>query len=114
MSGRNGSAYYTRNKCGNSGGNDIVLSALEGLPAPVLSPASGLFRPSASVTISCAVPGATIRYTRDGTVPNESSPVYTGPLRVDDTVTIQARAFAAGRNPSPVASATYVYDDSAG
>lgn len=46
-----------------------------------------------NVVISCATSGAQIRYTTDGTTPTNSSPIYTAPLRVENTTTIKAIAF---------------------
>ena len=60
-----------------------------------------------TVTISDATSGATIRYTTDGTTPTTSSPIYTGPIAVSQTTTIQAIATLSGMTNSNVASATY-------
>lgn len=109
-----GSYYYSTASIGNSYGNDIAITGMAGVTPPVFSPAPCIFYPSTNVAITCADAGAVIRYTLDGTNPDESSPVYAGPIFVDDTVTIKARAFANGLNPSPVVSATYTYDSAAG
>ena len=66
------------------------------------------------MTIACSDPSATIRYTIDGSAPTESSPAYTGPILVEDDVTIKARAFSSGKNPSPVVAETYTYDAAQG
>ncbi len=48
-----------------------------------------------SVSLSTEVPGATIRYTTDGSIPTASSTAYDGtPLEFDDTVEVRAQAFA--------------------
>ena len=99
---------------GNSWGNDIALTGMEATPAPVFSPDSCLFYPSTNVTITCADAGATIRYTLDDSAPTETSTVYTGLILVDDTVTIRARAFSTGKNPSPIVAATFTYDAAQG
>ena len=112
--GRDGGYSYTPNKCGNSGDNDIVLSALPIVATPVVSPASCLIYPSTNVTLACATPGATIRYTLDGTIPTESSPAYFRPVVVDDACTVAARAFADGKTPSALGVAEYAYDPAAG
>ena len=54
-----------------------------------------------------ATSGATIRYTTDGSTPTTSSPIYSGPIPVSQTTTIQAMAMASGMTNSNVASATY-------
>ncbi len=45
-----------------------------------------------SVTLSCAVPGATILYETDGSLPDPYSHQYSAPIPVQSTTTI--RAFA--------------------
>ncbi|MBQ6924573.1 MAG: C10 family peptidase [Kiritimatiellae bacterium] len=99
---------------GNTYTNDIVITGVAAVPPPVFSPESCLFYPSTNVTITCADTDATIRYTLDGSAPDSNSPVYCGPIFVDDTVTIRARAFASGKNPSVSVGATYTYDAAAG
>ena len=83
-------------------------------PAPVFDPEGCLFYPTTNVTITCSDPSATIRYTLDGSAPDETSAVYAGPIFVDDDITIKARAFANGKNPSPIVAATYTYDAAQG
>ena len=106
--------YFSTASIGNSYDNDIQITGIAGVAPPVFSPDSCLFYPSTNVAITCADAGAEIRYTLDGSEPDATSTLYTGPIFVDDTVTIKARAFAAGMNPSPVVGATYTYDASQG
>ncbi len=109
-----GSWYSTAASIGNSYGNDITITGVAAVTPPVFSPESCLFYPTTNVTITCADADAIIRYTLDGSTPDQTSPLYAGPIFVDDTVTIRARAFANGRNPSVIVSATYTYDAAAG
>ncbi|MDM7915697.1 MAG: PA14 domain-containing protein, partial [Candidatus Eisenbacteria bacterium] len=51
------------------------------------------FIDSTRVTLSSPNPGATLRYTVDGTPPDERSPLYTGALTLTGTTTVRARAF---------------------
>jgi hypothetical protein len=74
---------------------------------PVFTPVAGTYPSAQSVTISDATAGATIYYTVDGTTPTTSSTLYTGPISVATTTTIQAMAVASGLSTSAVASATY-------
>lgn len=48
--------------------------------------------------------GMTIRYTLDGTVPREDSLEYFAPIKVDKTLTLNARAFAKNRYAGDVAT----------
>ncbi|WP_263352726.1 chitobiase/beta-hexosaminidase C-terminal domain-containing protein [Acidicapsa acidisoli] len=75
--------------------------------APVLSPAAGTYTSIQTVTISDATDGATIYYTTNGTTPTTSSTVYSGPITVSSSETIEAIAAASGYSNSAVASATY-------
>ncbi|GHH67894.1 hypothetical protein GCM10018781_23890 [Kitasatospora indigofera] len=74
---------------------------------PAFSPAGGQYATAQTVTITDATAGATIRYTRDGSTPNGSSPVYSGPISVTASGTVKAFAQASGLTDSPVATATY-------
>ncbi len=77
---------------------------------PEFAPAPGsTFYPSASVTLSCATEGASIYYTTDGSVPTDSGTLYTAPIVLDATTTIKARAYATGKGPSGIVSATYTF-----
>ena len=61
-----------------------------------------------NLTITGAASGETIRYTLDARVPDESSPVYAGPLSITETTVVRARRFRAGVLPSPTQSRTYL------
>jgi Chitobiase/beta-hexosaminidase C-terminal domain/FG-GAP-like repeat/Beta xylosidase C-terminal Concanavalin A-like domain len=75
---------------------------------PTLSPASGTnFSSTLSVSIADSTPGATIYYTTNGSTPTTSSAVYSGPITLSATTTIQALATASGFAPSGIASASY-------
>ena len=77
---------------------------------PAFDPAPGsTFYPSASVTLSCATEGASIYYTTDGSVPTDSSMPYMEPITLSATTTIRARAYATGKGPSAIVSATYTF-----
>lgn len=58
-----------------------------------LTPAGGS---ATSVVLSSAAPGATIRYTMDGTTPDYESAVYTVPLTISGTTTVQVLVTAPG------------------
>lgn len=62
------------------------------------------------VTISCPTPKAAIRYTLDGTVPTEQSPLYTKPIPIHNSVVVKARSFKTGEAPSFVATEQFTFD----
>ncbi len=74
---------------------------------PTFSPPAGAFTGPVNVELSSATPGAVIHYTTDGTPPTANSPVYSGPIPVTSTTTVQAIALAPGKPDSGVASAAY-------
>jgi hypothetical protein len=82
--------------------------------APTFSPAAGTYPTAQTVTISTSTSGATIRYTVDGSTPTASSTLYTGPISVPTTRTVNAIALKSGLANSSVASATYTIGTSAG
>jgi hypothetical protein len=74
---------------------------------PSVSPASGTYPAAQTVTISTATPSATIYYTTNGSTPTASSSIYSGPIMIAATETLQAMAMASGYSASPVRSAAY-------
>jgi hypothetical protein len=75
---------------------------------PAFSPAAGTYATAQSVTISTTTPGASIRYTTDGSTPTETTgTLYTSPVAVSNSTTINAIAYASGLADSPIALATY-------
>jgi hypothetical protein len=86
-----------------------LAETIQAAPAatPTFSPAGGTYAGSQSVTISDQTDGATIYYTTNGATPTINSTLYTGPIVVAATETIQAIGTASGYSPSAVASATF-------
>ena len=75
---------------------------------PAFSPAAGTYTSAQSVVISTSTPGASIRYTTDGSTPSETAgTLYTGPIPVSATTTLNAIAYETGLLDSVVASASY-------
>ncbi len=85
----------------------LVTGAGPPLPPPVFSPAAGTYTAGQSVTLTDALPSATIYYTTDGSTPTASSPVYSGAISVSATETLKAIAEEAGYVKSTVARALY-------
>ena len=60
------------------------------------------------MAISTTTSGATIRYTTNGSTPSETNGiVYSGPVTISASTTVQAIAYASGTVDSPVTSAAY-------
>jgi hypothetical protein len=77
--------------------------------APTFNPPGGAYVGAQAVSLSSATLGATIYFTTNGTMPTNTSAVYSSPLVVwGDSTTIQAYAHVDGYTDSAVATATYV------
>lgn len=77
---------------------------------PNFNPAGGTYLIDRTVTITCATPGATIYYTTNGSIPTDSSTVYSTPISVAGngmSMTISALAVMNGMLDSSVAAASY-------
>jgi hypothetical protein len=93
------------------GNNDDVLvvgTVTSPAATPVFDPPSGSFGTTQTVTITSATPGATIRYTTDGSTPSASvGTIYSGLLTVATNTTLKAIAYRSGYLDSAVATANY-------
>ena len=80
------------------------------LPVPVMSPRGGTFAKAPVVTIT-ALPGASIRYTLDGTDPNDGSALYTSPIEMPVSgAQLRARAWHVDWTPSAIVTESYRID----
>ncbi len=99
--------YHAEMSLGSGSGSDTTPP-----PAPSVTPASGSFTSSQSVTMSDTESGTVIRYTvgNGTTVPSDptaSSTAYTGPVTVSASQVIKARAYDAAGNGSTVVQRNY-------
>jgi hypothetical protein len=85
----------------------IIPPSASRVATPTFSPQGGVYTGALRVSILCATPDATIRYTTGGSEPTSTSAVYTGPISVTGSMTLKARAFKAGMVDSQVATASY-------
>ncbi|WP_233162471.1 MULTISPECIES: chitobiase/beta-hexosaminidase C-terminal domain-containing protein [unclassified Cohnella] len=68
---------------------------------------SGEISPGTNVTLSSIVTGLNIHYTTDGSTPTLASPIYTGPIPVNESMTIKAIAHHASWGISRMLSVDY-------
>ncbi len=79
------------------------------IPTPGLSPDSGTYTTTRTVTVTEADSLAAVHYTTTGLDPTEADPVITSgaSLTLVANTTVKVRAFRAGWQPSPVSARTY-------
>ena len=80
---------------------------------PEMSPQAGFYSGSVSVVLSTTEPNAEIRYTTDGSEPNQNSTLYTGPITLTETTVLRARSISADGNvlDGHIETNTYFIDD---
>jgi len=85
-----------------------TYTEIQKIDTPVFSPVSGAVGTnSLSVTLTCVTPGVTIRYTLDGSEPDETSTLYGGPINLAQSGILNAKAFKSGMQESDSVSASY-------
>ena len=98
--------------------NSAVASATytigNSVAPPTFNPPGGSYPATQTVTLSTTTAGASIRYTVDGSTPTASSTLYTGPISVPTSRTVNAIGILSGSANSAVASATYTIGTQAG
>ena len=73
----------------------------------------GFYDSPFQLAITSATPGATVRYTIDGSWPSETRGlIYTGPITVDRSMPVKAIAYRNGYVPTDVDTHTYILIDS--
>jgi Chitobiase/beta-hexosaminidase C-terminal domain len=82
------------------------ISAIAATTPPTFSTGTGTYHAPPTVKISDATSGAVIHYTTNGTTPTSASAVYSAPITISSTTTLEAVAISSG-TASSVASATY-------
>lgn len=74
---------------------------------PSFSMPSGEYKGQITLEINIPTDSA-VRYTTDGSIPNEESTLYEGPLTISSPTVIRARAFHPTLDPSPIVTQSYM------
>ena len=121
-------AHVSWGKCGNDEGymanptpkapNASCLGyTLKRVQKPAFNPTPGLYNTSGSVSVTLqSESGATIYYTTNGSEPTQGAAgttQYTGPISVNKTTVIRARAYKQNVILSDIAAGTYVFNKDA-
>lgn len=79
------------------------------LAPPMIHYGSVFFENNTTVTLSFAQPGATIRYTTDGSEPNKNSPLYKAPITITQPTTLKAISTGKNFQSSATSSASFYH-----
>jgi hypothetical protein len=104
--------FFARDVAGNSEQVKSQTYTIDTIPpATTASPAGGTYNTAQSVILNCSDAGGSgcdkIYYTIDGTTPTTSSPVYSSPISISATTTLNFFARDLAGNSETVKSQTY-------
>lgn len=106
LEGQPGFFYFAECSPGeDNAGGERRISAM-----PTTAEPDGIFNGTDSVTVTLRASGE-IRYTLDGSVPTEESPLYTEPLVLTETAIVRAAALEEGALISPTATFSYIVNE---
>jgi hypothetical protein len=86
----------------------FIITPIQKVATPAFIVAPATFVTSTQVGITCATPGAVIRFTTDGTAPTPNSPLYTTPFTITKSTPVAAKAFKSGMTDSDILTGYYV------
>jgi hypothetical protein len=80
---------------------------------PSMSMPAGFYDEQITVTLSSNQPDVSIRYTLDGSDPTPTSPLYSNPLIIDETIVLRCRAYSSNNTvlPGLINTRTYFIHD---
>ncbi len=97
-------------------GMDLLRQWIESLPGPPvlpppeMSPRGGNYRQPVEVVLKTE-PGATIRYTLDGTVPTTADSLYEKPIQLNSPTILRAKAFQPGFTRSVTVQEIFIFGE---
>ncbi len=80
------------------------------LPMPTITQSVERFDRPMTITLRSSVPGVEMRYTTDGSTPDEHSTLYKKPFTIQTSTVVQAKAFKKGFTPSFTATNRFNFD----
>jgi lysophospholipase L1-like esterase len=112
--------YIVENNYGNAWGNITLMAATlvsavtPTVSTPTITPPGGTYTNSVDVALATQTPGASIRYTTDGSEPTVSSTLYSASITLMQSTTLRAKAFLAGYTDSATATAAFTINPASG
>ena len=84
--------------------------ALNGSADPAVYSQVGALLSAPFELILNAAPGNSIYYTTDGTIPDETSTLYSSPIPISENSTVRSRVFETGKHPSKISAHSYLFE----
>ena len=75
---------------------------------PVFNLPGATYTSAQNISISCSTPGATIRFTTDGSEPDNSSEIYSTPVNITESTILKAKAFKTDWEDSATTISEYI------
>ncbi len=76
----------------------------------ITKPVTIVHKEPIDATITSQLSDTKMYYTLDGSIPKETSNLYTAPISLSETTRVRVRGFKDGEKPSPVFSVVYVFE----
>lgn len=89
------------------GSNDKSICFQGYSSTPVLDHDSGFYTGNQNIGIK----GNDVRYTLDGSIPDQNSSIYTGPININKSSVLRARSFENGKLPGTVVNGSYFINE---
>ncbi len=107
LTASNGWRYYALPTPLASNGISAITQVV---PKPHVNAARGLYDAPFALVANCDFPGATMRYTTDGTGPSETvGTIYSGPMVISNTAIFRIIAYQTNMLPSQIATYSYIF-----
>jgi hypothetical protein len=102
---------FTSPSC--NAGNNAATAYTAYAATPTVNQPAGFYSSPVTLSLSTTEPGASIRYTLDGSLPTASSALYTAPITINATQVLKAVTFSTNSNilPSFVLFNTYFINE---
>jgi len=90
-----------------------LANSFEGITSevPVFSFDAGFYTDSIILSLTDTLSNCTIRFTRDGSIPNDTSEIYTTPFVIDTTMVIRASCYKENHLSGPAITNTYFINE---
>ena len=108
----NTSTYFEGPRAGPHPYIGIDSNSAPAAADPNFTPAPGAYPSGQLVYITSATPGASIRYTTDGSTPSSTTgTIYSGPLSIGSATTLKAIAYKTGMSNSAITTGAYTINN---